>query len=174
MVDETGFNWASGGFLPAGLTSNDTIHVTMNYSGADQKLRTVLTRNGASYSTIPDAVLGTGFEGFAVDHVAVCSYSESGQDPAYAGSILAHGVVDNLSFQLITPPPRISGVFSNSTWTVQIACRSNYVYQLERSTNLVSWLPVSTEVTATGTSLDLQDPNPPAGSAVYRVRVERP
>ena len=174
MVDETAFNWASGGFLPTGLTSNDTFQVTMSYSGADQRMRTVLSRNGAAYSTIPDAWLGSSFEGFAVDHVAVCSYSEAGQDPAYAGSILAHGVVDNLSFQLITPPPRISGVYSNEIWTVQFACRSNYVYQLERSTNLVSWLPVSAGVTATSTNLALQDPTPPAGSAVYRVRVERP
>jgi hypothetical protein len=59
-------------------------------------------------------------------------------------------------------------------WTVQVTCRSNYLYQLERSTNLVAWAPVSTEIAATGTRLDLQDPAPPAGTAVYRVRVKRP
>jgi len=174
MVDQTGFNWSSGGFSPMGLTSNDSFQVTMAYSGADQKLRTTLSRNGVSFAAIPDAQLGAGFEGFTVDHVALCSYSEAGQDPMYAGSILAHGIVDNLSFQLITPPPRVSGGFSNQVWTVHVACRSNYVYQLERSTNLVSWLPISGEVTATASSLELQDPTPPAESAVYRVRVERP
>ena len=137
-------------------------------------MRSNLNRNGAFYATIPDAQLGTGFEGFTVDHVAVCSYSNAGQDPAYAGSILAHGVVDNLSFNLITPPPQISGAFSNQVWTVQVACRSNYVYQLERSTNLASWSPISGEVKASGTSLELQDPMPSASSAIYRVRVLRP
>jgi len=174
MVDATGFNWSSGGFSPMGLTTNDTYQVRMSYSGADQKMQTTLTRNGAFLATMADTLLGSAFEGFSVDHLAVCSYSEAGQDPMYAGSILAHGVVDNLSFNLITPPPRIAGGWSNQVWTIQVACRSNYVYQLERSTNLTSWLPISAEVTAAGTSLDLPDPAPPTGGAIYRVRVKRP
>jgi hypothetical protein len=174
MVDHTGFNWSSGGFSPSGLTSNDTFQVLLAYSGADRKLRTTLSRNGATYASIPDATLGASFEGFAVDHAAVCSYSDAGQDPAYAGSILAHGTVDNFKFELITPQPRITGSFGNQVWIVQVTCRSNYLYQLERSTNLVSWLPVSSTVIATGSSLELHDPNPPAGGATYRVRVQRP
>jgi len=174
MVDHTGFNWSSGGFSPSGLTSNDTFRVTMAYSGADRKLRTTLSRNDTAFATIPDASLGTSFEGFAVDHAAVCSYSDAGQDPAYAGSILAHGTVDNFRFELITPPPPITGGFSNQVWTVQVTCRSNYVYQLERATNLLSWLPLASSVIATGSSLELQDPNPPTGGATYRVRVQRP
>ena len=49
---------------------------------------------------------------------------------------------------------------------------SNYLYILEGSTDLLYWLPLSTNL-ANGVNLDLTDPNyPGSGRRFYRMRVE--
>ncbi len=169
LIDWTGTNWGSGGFLPAGLSSNHWVHVAMGYS--NQTLRTTLSQNGKVFATISDTHTGAGFRDFQVDHVAIASYSDAGQDPAYSGSILAHGKIDNLTVTI--DPPGI-GTFTacatNGVWQAQIHARTNWLYTLERSTNLTQWITVPPTLTGAGTTLILEDTSPPANGAVYRVK----
>ena len=79
----------------------------MNYSASNRVLRTSATKNALPFGPLGDVVLPAGFD-FRVDSFAVSSYSDAIQAPPtnYYGSVLAHGVVDNV--QLSLPPPLLT------------------------------------------------------------------
>ena len=157
--------------FPLELDTNALFAVTMNYTASDKTLRTAMTRNGDVFGPIPDVVLGAGFKDFRLDQFAVCSYSDSGAD----GSLLAHGVVDNLVVTVPPPPVQnLSGTFSNNEWQANFLSRSNWLYTLERTTDFQSWTNVSAAVAGNASNLFLQDTNPTTSRAFYRVRGERP
>jgi hypothetical protein len=84
-------------------------------------------------------------------------------------------VVDNLT--IVTPPPpvgNLSGGFHGPQWEMQFTSRTNWLYTLERATNLLTWSAVAPAVPGTGAGLTLADTNPPAGNAAYRVKAQRP
>ncbi len=145
--------------------------VTLNYTASNKTLRTVMTRNGDAFGPIPDVVLGAGFKDFRLDQFAVSSYCDAGAD----GSLLAHGVVDNLVVTVPPPPVQnLTGNFTNGIWQAQFLSRSNWQYTLERTATWQSWTNVSPTIFGNSTNLFLSDPNPPMGQAFYRVRGERP
>src|SRR5437764_13407075 len=81
----------------------------------------------------------TNLTDFRLGSVSFNSYSEAGQDPQYAGSVLAHGFIDNLIASFPAPPVQnVTQVFTNGTQQVHFASTTNWVYQLERSANLSS------------------------------------
>lgn len=157
------------------MTTNDLFHIEMVYTASDSTLRTTMTRNGEPFGPIGDAVIDARFfTDFRADAVAVCSYSDAGQDPLYAGSILAHGTVDNLSVTVPAPPVgTLAGAFSNSVWQVQFTDRTNWLYTLQRSADFQSWSDVSPATAGAAGSLVLSDANA-AEKGFYRVKAERP
>ena len=157
--------------FPLELDTNALFAVTMNYTAGDKTLRTTMTRNGDAFGPIPDVVLGAGFKDFRLDQFAICSYSDAGAD----GSLLAHGVVDNLVVTVPPPPVQnLAGNFSGSVWQATFLSRSNWLYTLERTTDFQSWTNVSPALAGNATNLCLSDLNPPGSQAFYRVRGERP
>jgi len=162
--------------FPLELTVNDLFHVALSYTASNRVLATVITRNGQPFDPIKNVTLAASFTDFRLDTVAVCSFSDAGQSPPqFAGSILAHGTVDNIAV-ILPPPPveNLSGAFSNGTWRVQFASRSNWLYMLERTADFQSWTNVSPPTPGATGALALTDADPPAGKALYRVRAERP
>ena len=147
MIDATGLNYSSGGYAPDSLTTNDLFRVSLTYTASTSNLVMTITRNNQMFVSNSIASLGATFTDFRVDAISISSYSQAGQDTTiytnadgstviYAGSLLAHGVVDN--FVLTLPPPpvqNLAGVFSNGLWQTQFISRSNWVYTLERTTN---------------------------------------
>lgn len=175
LCDHTGLNWSSGGFAPAGLTTNDVFRITMTYTAASQGLITEILRNGEPFLTMPAATLGESFTQLRVDAVAVSSYSDAGQWPGYEGSILAHGIVDNVVVTLPPPPiEHIAAAGGSLAGQVQCPSRSNWLYTLERTTDFNAWQSVSAPLAGTGGTLTLQDTNPPPTAAFYRVQAQRP
>jgi hypothetical protein len=167
--------WNAGGFTyPLALTTGDVFHVQMRFVAARQTLMTRMTRNGAPFGPLKDATLGASFSDFRVDQMAISSYSDAGQDPAFAGSILAHGTVDNFVF--VCPPPvgDLTGGFTGNAWQVQFISHTNWLYKLERTADFQTWTEVSNSLAGTGANLTLSDPNMPGGKAFYRVRATRP
>lgn len=163
----TTFNW------PLDLTLEQTFKVEMRYTAANQTLVTTMTRAGEAFGPISDVKLESSFSDFRVDAVAISSYSEAGQDPAWGGSILAHGRVDNLA--VTVPPPPIAEVgceFANGRWEVRFATRANWTYTLERTEDFKGWTTV-TQASGTGEQVTLSDEQPQARQ-FYRVRAERP
>ena len=167
--------------FPLRMTTDDTFRITMIYTASNQLLRTSATKNGAPFGKLPgntlDDLLLAGRNDFRVDSFAVISYSDAIQAglPAYHGSILAHGTVDNV--QINVPQPPISNLrlsFTNSAWRTQFTSATNWTYTLERSTDLVAWSVASPATAGTGTVLSLPDNNPPSTNSFYRVRADRP
>jgi len=180
FVSSSGFSIAPTIFKPyyeQVFPTNQPVHVLMKYTAKNQALDMILTTNNVGFYHPLPVVLNSGTnslfttnDNYLVDTISVSSYS-SYNDPF--NSLLAHGTVDNL-FVNIPPVQDFIGAFSNNVWSAQFRSRTNWIYTLERSTNFLSWVDVSTTVSGNGTNVFLQDANPPATSASYRVRAAQP
>jgi hypothetical protein len=168
--------FASAFNFPLELTNGISFHIVMTYTASNQTFSTLITNNsnGQPFGPIDDVRLnsyGTNFSDFRLDTVAISNYSDTNS----YGSIFVHGIVDN--FVVTVPPPPIqdlTGAFSNGVWQVQFISRSNWLYTLERTGDFQSWTDVSLATSGNATNLFLQDTNPPADNAFYRVHAERP
>ncbi len=152
------------------LTPGETFRVAMAYQAATLTLTTIISHHGAQYGLTQTIQVPTNFD-FRVATLAVSSYS----DVRDIGSVLAHGVVDN--FVVVTPPApveNLSGGFASAGWQVQFSSRTNWLYTLERTSDLQLWNTVSPVTPGNGAGLTLTDTNPPAGNAAYRVKAQRP
>jgi hypothetical protein len=180
FISTNSFTYAPTVYAPYSfeLPTNVVIHISLAYAASNQTLVTILTTNGVAMFQPPDVVLTdantsafTDSDDYRVDAFSISSYSSAGDD---FDSILAHGTVDNVSLTFPHPVENLTGGFSNGVWQTQFLSRSNWVYNLERTTDLLSWSSVSPATSGTGTNLFLQDTNPPAKSSLYRVRAVRP
>jgi hypothetical protein len=171
LISSDGDYWTGGFTFPLELHTNTVYGVQMIFTAANQTLHTTMTSNGIPVGPLVDATIDTNFSDFAVDTVAISSYSDEGQFPGYEGSVLAHGTVDNLA--VATPLP--VGVLTTAV-AGQVAFQSDasWHYTLEATTNLTAWNAVSATVPGNNTTLVLQDTNAPAGLTLYRVRAELP
>src|ERR1041385_3171949 len=159
---------------PLELTTNDLFHVSMSYTASNQTLVTVMTRDGLAFGPIADVRLDTNFTDFRADHFAISSYTDAGQDPQFAGSFLAHGVVDNLVVTAPDPPIlNLSGRQTNGAWRMEFTSRTNWLYTLERTGDFLSWSNVSLATPGVEGGLVLSDTNAVAAKAFYRVRARR-
>jgi hypothetical protein len=114
------------------------------------------------------------FTDFRVGAFALASYSDAGQDPQYGGSLLAHGSVDNVELTLPpVPVQNLVGGFVSNRWQVTFTSRTQWLYKLERSTNLIDWAVVSAAGIGNGSSLTLSETNGAVGNAFYRVNASR-
>jgi hypothetical protein len=158
--------------LPAGVV----MRVAMAYTSSNSTLVTSISTNGVSIGIINNVSLSPSFTDFEVGAFAIESYCDAGQDPRYVGSLLAHGIVDNVL--LTVPPPPVQdlrGYLAGGHWQVQFTNRTNWSYLVQASADLQSWTPVSQEMAGTGSSLILADTNAVLPRwQFYRVRAERP
>lgn len=76
----------------------------------------------------------------------------------------------------LPPPPiqNLTGAFSNGVWQVQFTDRTNWLYTLQRTADFQSWTAVSVPADGNRSSLFLQDTNPPANKAFYRINAQKP
>jgi hypothetical protein len=171
-VDATGTNWSYAS-LSGELITNTLYHIALRYTASNQILRTTIAAEGQAPVAISDAVPGASFTDFAVDHFAISSYTDAGQDPSYAGSILAHGTIDNIRLELPQIPLlELDVATEGQTVTARFFGLTGWRYMLERSTDLGAWSDAGNWVSGQGAELQIQDPQPPA-NALYRVRALR-
>ena len=162
---------------PLAFPLNSWLRFGFVYTAASRTLRTQISLNGAPFGKAPDNSIRdlVLVNDFRVDAFAVSSYSEAGQPKGFGGSVLAHGDLDNV---YVTTPPApvgpLAGGFSNLLPHVEFASLPLWQYSLERSTNLIHWIPAAPAVAGPGGILRLRDPAPPAARAFHRVRAERP
>ncbi len=164
-------NFFAAGFDLMQLTNYQSYHIEMVYTASNATLRTSVSANGMAIGPLQDVTLGSDFTDFRLDTLAVCSYSDTGDD---YDSVLAHGTLDNFVVQLPAPPVgNVEGFFSNNIWNVRFMTRTNWTYSLEVSTNLQDWATASESVPGTGGYATLQDTN--AGRVcLYKVSATRP
>src|ERR1051325_7107204 len=104
-------------------------HGTLTHAaGAGLISATVLT-NGQVYTTMPFFFSGSIGE-FRLDALSISSYSGAGQDPAFAGSLLAHGTVDNFVVTLPPPVRNLAGGFTNGVWQTKFNTYTNANYTM--------------------------------------------
>ena len=91
-----------------------------------------------------------------------------------SGSVSVPGI-DGSVVTVVTPPPpveNLSGGFSGANWQVQFTSRTNWLYTLERTTNLTTWTTIATSVNGgTLTSSGAFSVTDPGGSAPVAVTV---
>lgn len=164
--------------FPVELTIGDVFRVQIAFDPATQMMSMQLFRNGEPYGEAPNNTIDPltyppSFGDFRLDAFSITTYSGAGQTPPqFAGSVLAHGVIDDV---LITfpdsPLSNIVGSFQSGRWTVEFAAQAGWNYFLERTSDFLTW-----ERVATGTSaglLQLTDDSAPSENAFYRVAAER-
>lgn len=149
-------------------------HVQLSHAAGAAAISGIVYTNGQVYTTMPKIYAGA-IGDFRLDTLSISSYSGAGQDPNYyPGSILAHGTVDNFIANLPPPVRNVAGIFGNGQRQVNFATYTNWHYTLQRTTDFQTWQDASTPVAGNGAVLFLQDTNPPADKAFYRMRTEQP
>jgi hypothetical protein len=160
---------------PLELTVNDLFRVEIAYTASNQLLRTSMTRNGTAFGPVPNLSL-TSLPDFRVDTFAVISYSDAMQSPPqYAGSILAHGTVDNVHWTVPDPPlAGFRGTLAGNVFRAQIDSKSNWLYRLEVTSNVIDWRHTTEQRAIADGVMILEDTGMPPTGAFYRVLADRP
>jgi len=165
-------NYSNGGFSdPVELTNDYAYHVELSYTSSNQILSAMLIENGTNNIPLQAATLSPGFPDFRAGTVAISSYN----DAQSGGSILAHGVIDNIV--VTVPPPPVTGLViapNGTNWQASFTGRTNWLYTLQRTVDLLTWTSVSPATPGLKGAQSLVDTNPPPGNAFYRVRAARP
>jgi hypothetical protein len=152
----------SDGRLPWGyadsyvtLETGRHYHFELAYSSTHRTARMSMLSDGQPGPQLTDIVLPANFTRFQVDTFAISNYSGAGQNPLYAGSVLARGWIDNISITVPEPPilrlrARDGGVSLDAV--------AGWRYTLEASGNLTDWSTVTETLASQTAPLDLWDP----------------
>jgi hypothetical protein len=169
LVSESN-GWATS-FNPAyELESGGTYGFVLDYRAANQQMGVEMLR-GDQRIVLAAAQIREPFGDFAVDALAISSYSDEGQDPSFAGSVLAHGRIDRITLELPPPPiRRFRGGLDQGVWHAEFTGWSDWRYTLERSNDLRTWNVVGEAVDGTGHRQELTDAQPAPDQAYYRLR----
>jgi hypothetical protein len=156
------------------MPTGELFQVAMEFY--DRILTTTVRRNGQSYGAPQIINLQSAATDFRVDTFAICSYSDGGQSPPqFSGSILAHGVVDNVTLLLPDRPPMVlSGVRTETSFRVGFNAASNWIYRLEITTDFGQWHLAAESIALTNGPMFLEDTQLSPARRFYRVRADRP
>lgn len=174
-VGTNNLRWAMANLFPCELTPGDRYRIHLAFTAADQTLRLAIERNGESWCS-GSTRLDDRFGDFRLDAFSVTSYSGDHQPAGYGGGLFARGWIDDLEIEHPDPPaPRLALVPGTGPETVRFVATAvpGWTPSLERSIDWTRWEPTDAAPAGTG-PWTFVDPSPPAGHAVYRLRLERP
>ncbi|MBI3880970.1 MAG: hypothetical protein HY301_13040, partial [Verrucomicrobia bacterium] len=162
--------------FPLEFDTNVWHRFTLAYTASNQTLTLTKLRDGVPFGLTNTVALGAAFTDFRLDTVAIASYSDAGQGTgSFAGSILAHGAVDNLVVTVPDAPvTRPDVTWSNGLARVRFGSRSNWLYTLTRSADLAAWSTLSATTNGNGGTVELSDGTAAGAKTFYRVKAERP
>jgi hypothetical protein len=156
------------------LATNDWYGIEMRYTASNQTLVATITNFEQTSGIEITQVINTNFTDYRVGTFSISSYSDAGQDPQYAGSVLATGFLANLVIAVPDPPlADITGSFSDGVWQAQFTSRTNWLYTLERTFDFQSWASASSTLAGNGNPMVLADTNKPTTAVFYRVLATR-
>lgn len=157
------------------LTTGHVYQVEARYTATDSTLRFTLRVDGEPGPDIRPVVLPSTFTDFRVDAISFTSYSDAGQDPRYAGSVKATAWVDAVRW--VTPDvprPQLQLMVGSDPKQLQCLTQVGWFYQLEASTDLMTWGPVDVPVAGTGGAVVFTDLREALFlNQFYRVKVVR-
>jgi hypothetical protein len=138
-------------FILREITTNDLFKVEMRLSEGGGRVNAVISRNGQFYDG-QVFYFSTNFGDFSVDTIAIASYSDEGQVPEYAGSILAHGTVDNVMVSTregVRLDIHFTGRFENGNWRMDFDTMPGWLYNATRTEDFFGTFPVIGSYTGT-------------------------
>jgi hypothetical protein len=171
------FNYnSSSDYAIFALAAGEAYHINMAYAASNQTVMATVTNLASATGVRITQLLNTNFADFRLGGVSISSYSDAGQDPQYAGSVLAHGIVDNIVVTIPAPPVQnlVSSLTTNGLWSVQFEGQTNWLYILERTSDFKSWTNASAPTLGESGLMTLVDTNFPAANSFYRVRAAKP
>jgi hypothetical protein len=158
--------------FPRELDAGVWHRISLVYRSTNETVTMTKQRAGVPYGTVQTIPLTGTFDDFAINTFAITSYS----DRAGTGSVLAHGVIDNVEITLPSPPiESITLALTNgSQAAVHFESSAGWNYMLERSSTFTNWSPASAECAGSGGMMTLIDTTPPMSRAFYRIRAQQP
>ena len=157
------------------LAPGDWYHIAMNYTASNQTLVATVTNLAQTSGVRIVQSISTNFTDYRLSAFSVSSYNDAGQDPQYAGSVLAHGTVDNLTLTVPAPPVQtVGGSFTNGLSQIEFLGQTNWLYTLQRTSDFKSWSDVSASAAGQAGAIRLAETNRPPDKAFYRIRASRP
>ena len=169
------FNFnSSSDYAVFALTPGDWYHISLKYTASNQTILATVTNFERTAGLLITQSISTNFTDYRLDTLSISSYSEAGQDPQFAGSVLAHGSIDNILMSIPAPPVQfVSGSFANGLWEAQFVGQTNWLYTLQRSSDLRSWTDASPSTPGQVGTTRLSETNTPLAHAFYRIRANR-
>ncbi len=142
----------------------------LDYRASAQRMEFEMVLGDQRFSLAPVTIPET-FGDFAVDALAISSYSDAGQDPDWSGSVLAHGRIDGILLE-VPPPPirRFRGGWIEGAWRAEFTGWLGWEYTIEASSDLRAWSAIDGPSDGTGRRQALTDPHPASDRSFYRIR----
>ena len=167
--------------FPLTLQAGAVHHFVISYSAADRMVRTAATRDGSPFGLPPQNTLASislvDRPDFQVDAFALINYSDAVQagPPAFHGSVLAHGIVDNIELQIpANPVSQLRLHRRPDGWEAIFEASAGWTFALRRSVDLRSWSRIATASNAIASTISLVDTNAPPPGAFYSIQADRP
>jgi hypothetical protein len=132
-------------------------------------LKTTLLKGDQEEIELKNVILPTNAV-FRVNAFSISSYSDHGQDPRFAGSILASGKIDNISVVHPGQDLLFSGVLTNQQFQAEIHAEQGFRYALEKSENLKDWIELDFQNSMMAGAVLLQDLEATGNRAFYRIQ----
>jgi hypothetical protein len=162
------------------LPIGEVMRVSLAYRATNETLTITIMTNGSLVGPVTrarlatnDVAFGKRFTQFQVGTFAVASYSDAEQGGAYAGSILAHGIIDNIEINFPPAPIRdFVGAFFDGMWQASFLSRAHWLYQLQRTEDFYSWREVGEPRDGDGNRIQLNDTDILPRAAFYRISAQ--
>jgi hypothetical protein len=161
---EVMLQWNDGSWEHRAFWGNDSI--ALGTSGTGSRLAMGALPPSGQWTKLSVAAQQIGLTNSSVNGLALTLYGGRATWD-YIGK--SSGVATN-----VPPIGNIAGGLSNGFWQAQATNSGAWLYTLERSTNLQDWKPLSSRISVSGATLQLQDSNPPIPNAFYRFQVQAP
>jgi hypothetical protein len=153
------------------LETGATYRFALRYRAAEKTAELTMTVDGQPGPELRSLVLPADFTDFRIDALAISSYSAAGQNPRFAGSVLATGIVDRVTLEF--PDLPITRIEPRSDGVTFLSLRG-WRYVLLASADLAEWSEVM-RADGTGERMTLSDPREAVFPQMFfRVRAERP
>jgi hypothetical protein len=170
--------WVFQNTFPLELNTGTLYQVQMEYLAASQTIKTTMTADGEPFAPLLDASLDDifgnpvegGFTELNVDAFAISNYSDAGQSPPeFAGSIQAHGYVDNIKVKIGSDLKIDQIRIESSDVIITFNGKVNTSYWLEQSSDFISWVTVDHKIVSESTEVQMSRPKED-GHIFYRLR----
>lgn len=146
---------------PLELTPGETYRIKLHYEALT--LSTTILHNGEAHGSPLPVSASRG--DFRIDAFSIHSYNDGQQNPPqFAGSLLAHGIIDDIVITYTDPPIERIAVTTDS---ITFHGRTGWRYELQHTADFSAWEPAASQAGVNG------EMSFPAATGFFRVAAFR-